>query len=686
MASKSSPKGYDRDREDRYHSSHRDDKHSSSYSTLDNPITRPRSRSRDHDRGEHSTRRRNREDSMDRDRDRVNNSRLTRDRSTSRDRTHDRKEKKRKRDKSEERRARKTEKRRIKEEEEARRVAELSVYSATDNPFHDVNLGQQFRWHKKNEKERKQGLSLAESQRRDAIRRQEAKEELERLNRRRAEREVEQRLREEEEIKMQRVAESAQMSDWIAKDGEFQLQQERTRAAIRIKEKRAKAVDFLALNLRYVHPVGDEEEEEKEEDAGLEIDLDEPYNILDNLSSNQVEELHDDIERYLSLEDSEVNIDFWTNMMVVCKDRLDGIKASERMGKEAAAAVEADITALLSGKSYEHLAALQKQIQGKLASGEPIDTDYWEGLLKKLLVWKAKAKLKTLHEVVVRNRLEQLRKRQRDEALQAQEELLAGVAQSVVQGRMDARVVMSGGASGEPDVSPEDVEPYDRSMSPPLIDITKLRPEERDIDIVTERDELRALLEQRRTVTASRYVPKTAQAIAQVEVPEAASGADLASEALYRAEAERELDEEEELFNLEENIAHPTSYNWEDKYRPRKPRYFNRVHTGYEWNKYNQTHYDVDNPPPKVVQGYKFNIFYPDLIDKSKAPTYKIVKEPGNEDTVLLHFSAGPPYEDIAFRIVNREWEFSHKRGFRSSFDRGCLSLWFNFRRNFYRK
>ncbi|KAG8966392.1 hypothetical protein FRC03_012027, partial [Tulasnella sp. 419] len=47
-----------------------------------------------------------------------------------------------------------------------------------------------------------------------------------------------------------------------------------------------------------------------------------------------------------------------------------------------------------------------------------------------------------------------------------------------------------------------------------------------------------------------------------------------------------------------------------------------------------------------------FNIFYPDLIDKSKAPTYKIVKEPGNDDTVLLWFTAGPPYEDIAFRIV----------------------------------
>lgn len=79
-------------------------------------------------------------------------------------------------------------------------------------------------------------------------------------------------------------------------------------------------------------------------------------------------------------------------MMVVCKDRVDRIKADERLGRQAAAAVEEDITALLAGKSYDHLLTLQKQIQSKLASGEPLDTDYWEGLLKKLLVWKAKVK------------------------------------------------------------------------------------------------------------------------------------------------------------------------------------------------------------------------------------------------------------------------------------------------------
>lgn len=76
--------------------------------------------------------------------------------------------------------------------------------------------------------------------------------------------------------------------------------------------------------------------------------------------------------------------------MVVVKDQLDRLKESERLGMEAAAAVEADINALLRGKSYDHLVVLQKQIQAKLASGEPIDVEYWEGLLKKLLVWKAK--------------------------------------------------------------------------------------------------------------------------------------------------------------------------------------------------------------------------------------------------------------------------------------------------------
>ena len=98
------------------------------------------------------------------------------------------------------------------------------------------------------------------------------------------------------------------------------------------------------------------------------------------------------------------------------------------------------------------------------------------------------AKLKALHEVVVRNRLEQLRKRQRDEAFQAQEELLAGVAKAastrsninapldvVVNVKMSYEIV-------------EDMEAYDRPMSPSLLDITKLSSDDRQIDIILEDD------------------------------------------------------------------------------------------------------------------------------------------------------------------------------------------------------
>ena len=77
--------------------------------------------------------------------------------------------------KREEKELRKAEKKRMREEEESRQVAELSVYSATDNPFHDANLNQQFKWHKKAEKEKKMGLTLAEARRKDELRRIEAK-------------------------------------------------------------------------------------------------------------------------------------------------------------------------------------------------------------------------------------------------------------------------------------------------------------------------------------------------------------------------------------------------------------------------------------------------------------------------------------------------------------------------------
>jgi hypothetical protein len=37
-------------------------------------------------------------------------------------------------------------------------------------------------------------------------------------------------------------------------------------------------------------------------------------------------------------------------------------------------------------------------------------------------------------------------------------------------------------------------------------------------------------------------------------------------------------------------------------------------------------------------------------------------------------------------RVVNKEWEYSHKRGFKCTFDRGILHVYFNFKRTRYRR
>ena len=161
-------------------------------------------------------------------------------------------------------------------------------------------------------------------------------------------------------------------------------------------------------------------------------------------------------------------------------------------------------------------------------------------------------------------------------------------------------------------------------------------------------------------------------------------GYDNSSLAMYEELKRKGLGQDEQEFTDMVQKA-DSQYGWADKYKPRKPRFFNTVLTGYEWNKYNQTHYDADNPPPKIVQGYKFNIFYPDLLDKTKTPQFLL--EPGDTpDTLVIIFHAGPPYEDLAFKILNKEWEMSERHEFRCVFDRGVLQLYFNFKKHRYRR
>lgn len=177
------------------------------------------------------------------------------------------------------------------------------MYSGQDNPFNDANLTERFTWHKKQEKEKKAGLTAEEIARKDAVRRREAEEELAKLNKKRAEREVDRAMRDEEIARNRRMAEDAAMAEWVAKEDSFLLEQSRRRAGIRLRMQRAKAIDFLAINLRFADTASagkstaaldslvdsrdaefareDEAEGWGWADAGFEFEIDEPWRIFD---------------------------------------------------------------------------------------------------------------------------------------------------------------------------------------------------------------------------------------------------------------------------------------------------------------------------------------------------------------------------------------------------------------------
>lgn len=148
-------------------------------------------------------------------------------------------------------------------------------------------------------------------------------------------------------------------------------------------------------------------------------------------------------------------------------------------------------------------------------------------------------------------------------------------------------------------------------------------------------------------------------------------------------ELDEPVDNNEKVFNEQINVN--KIYDWSSKYKPVKPRYSNKVRVGYEWNKYNQTHYNSSNPPPKIIQGYRFNIFYPHLIDKTKTPKFTLERSDAAAMCVI-RFHSGPPYEDVAFKIINREWDMTERAGYKNVFDKGILKLYFKFKRYRYKR
>ncbi|RVE61798.1 hypothetical protein OJAV_G00173820 [Oryzias javanicus] len=615
----------------------------------------------------------------------------------------------------EEKRARRLAKKEAKEKKRREKMGwseEYMGYTNADNPFGDNNLLGTFKWQKALDKKGIGHLGEKELKERNKLIQEENRRELQKVKQLRLEREREKAMRETELEMLQREKEAEHFKTWAEQEDNFHLQQAKLRSKIRIRDGRAKPIDLLA---KYISA----------EDDDLAVEMHEPYTFLNGLTVTDMDDLLEDIKVYMELEQGK-NVDFWRDMTTITEDEISKLRKLEASGKGPGdrreginTAVSTDVQTVFKGKTYSQLQALHLNIESKIrAGGSNLDIGYWESLLQQVKVYMARARLRERHQDVLRQKLFKLKQEQgveseplfpiikeepRDDSdgdsrgqsrgatteesgpssssfgrnanREAEEEEESGPSTSAAAGQEEDKGEKGDGKEEEKgevveavlteeDLIQQSQAEYDSGRYSP----TLLTQSELPLDthtITPEEDSSRLQL-------ARRLLQVTGDANESAE------------DAFVRR-AREGMGNDEAQFSVEFPVT-GKMYLWADKYRPRKPRFFNRVHTGFEWNKYNQTHYDFDNPPPKIVQGYKFNIFYPDLIDKRSTPQYFLEPCPDNKDFGILRFHAGPPYEDIAFKIVNREWEYSHRHGFRCQFANGIFQLWFHFKRYRYRR
>lgn len=558
-------------------------------------------------------------------------------------------------------------------------------YDDEENPFGDDKLSKAFVWHKKIEKQIEDGSSKhAFSADRVKEKHEERLREIEQVKKRRAERERELAKKQEEldVLQKERILEEA--AELEQRDEGFHAEQARTRSEIRLREGRAKPADVFYDVLNDV--------------STSKASLQDPCGLLEVLEADELADLERELQSHAALDaQDETKTKFWDSALLLCANAIaEKNRAGAHGGKIGVHdTLRSEINDLLRGKSMEDLAALKEDIAHKLREGSTGDEEYWQAVLDKIKLEFASAQVDRWYQAKLRS----------FGAADGEGEGPEGDLQGDRAARIAMAAPMDKGEGGEAarreyrarewSPEPEDPEarPGEDASAPPVVteaeDAAAIRAVRARV-VQEERTRLDAAAAAGAS-GSSRRRPDPQRIVSQVQSrPQPSSSSAAAASAsdpmaAYSSRLMGERTENDDVFSQEVKVDKKVEW-WHQKYQARKPKYFNRVHTGFDWTKYNQTHYDYDNPPPKVVKGYKFNIFYPDLPPGAKAPSYKIERDGNSADTCIIRFVGGPPYEDVAFKIVNKEWEYSHKHGFKCSFDRGILHLFFNFKRSRYRK
>lgn len=99
------------------------------------------------------------------------------------------------------------------------------------------------------------------------------------------------------------------MREWVSKEDEFVLKQSKKKAQIRVREGRAKPIDWLAVVLSVIDPTKESLDDDVSES---EHEIMDPEGVIEGLSEKELREVEKDIENYLVLESDNTNQSYWS--------------------------------------------------------------------------------------------------------------------------------------------------------------------------------------------------------------------------------------------------------------------------------------------------------------------------------------------------------------------------------------
>ncbi len=381
------------------------------------------------------------------------------------------------------------------------------------------------------------------------------------------------RLKEEMEDEkqfLQRVKEAEYYREWEKQEDSFHYNQVRLRSKIRISDGRAKPIDLLA---HYIN----------EDDDDLAVEMHEPSTYLNGLTIRDLEDLLADIRVYTDLQKQQksgaksyYDQQYWQDITTITEDELAKLrKLSSRLYHDQRiddrreginSAVFQDVNETFKNKTPQQLEQLEQRIKLKIENETGIDIGYWESLLSQLQAHMARARLHDRHQLTLKRKLQKIKQEQGifHAPISTSTSNISSTS-TIPKKKKDTENINQLDSFDDDIESFEDLESkcirdYEQGRySPILVQINDL-----DLEIqkrcTDENDDWDKLKQQRESVIKSGSVKPDVED---------------AFEAFARSMGS--LTSDDSVINTV--VPMDVQYLWSDKYRPRKPRVFNKVHT-----------------------------------------------------------------------------------------------------------